>query len=73
MIEQKQINAFDEIRGESGSHYDLAKKVESIGLVVEMDPDNNERSEVVLSGVFNRDGSNIVIGEIVGDSEAKII
>lgn len=71
-VEQKQMDALSAIRGQQGTHYDLALAVEALGFEVRMDAENNERSEIVLTGCWNPDGSNIIVGEILGDSEAVI-
>lgn len=59
-----------EINGQTGSHYDLARLLESQGFQVELDPDNNERSIVARPG--NEDFGAREIGEIVGDAEAEV-
>ena len=71
-IEQQQITKLDEIRGTKGAHFDLALQVEELGLVVDADTDNNERSEIKLCG-GNPDGTEVVVGEIVGDADAEIV
>lgn len=70
--EQEQITALDSVRGRKGSHYALAEMVADLGLIVDPDGENNERSEIKLLGHQNDDGSDIVVGEILGDSEAVI-
>lgn len=69
---QQQVDLFESIKGTKGSHYKLAKLCESKGFVVQMDEENNERSEVKLAGCQHPDGSDIVVGVIVGDAEAVI-
>lgn len=69
---QQQIDAFDALRGTKGEYADLAYRAEALGLEVRPDPDNNERSDVILPGVWNPDGSDVVIGEIIGDTDAEI-
>ena len=72
-IEQQQIDKLDSIRGVTGSHMDLAARVESIGLYVNMDSEDNERSEIILMGDWSESGGDVVVGEIIGDAEATIV
>lgn len=58
------------INGQHGSHYDLARWVESKGFQIEADPDDNERSIVARPGV--EDFGEREIGEITGDAEAVV-
>lgn len=69
---QQQADVFETIRGATGSHMALAELCESKGFVVDMDSENNERSEIKISGAWHTDGSDIVVGEIIGDAEAVI-
>ena len=66
-------DSFETIRGTKGTHYDLANMVRDIGLEVRADTENNELSQVILPGTCNIDGSDIVIGKIVGGHEAEIV
>jgi len=70
--EQEQLNALDAIRGTKGHHSQLAKQVEALGLYVLEDSDDNELSTIRLKGVFDKDGGDIVVGAIRGDSDAVI-
>lgn len=70
---QEQINKLDAIRGETGSHHDLAEKLEALGFEVQLDSDDNEHSWVKLPGAWHPDGSDIVVAEIRGDAEARIV
>jgi hypothetical protein len=58
------------IKGMEGTHYELAQWVQSKGFEVEADPDSLDRSYIARPG--GEDFGNRIIGEIVGDSEAKI-
>lgn len=71
-IERKQLDSLDAIRGTRGHHSELAKQVESIGLYVLEDSDDNELSTIRLQGVCAADGSDVVVGTIRGDSDAVI-
>ena len=68
--EQILIDKFEQQRGKTGTRRELTKLIEDIGHVVEAHA--SERSVIKLSGVWNPDGSDCVIGEIVGDDEAVI-
>ncbi len=72
-MEQEQLNALATLIGTTGTHYDLAKRLEREGFNVVADPDNAERSIVKLVGVWNPDGSDCDVAQIVGDSEAVIV
>ena len=70
---QEQLTQFDSIRGSRGSHYELAKKCKAIGLFVDEETGGDDRLSLVkLQGCWNPDGSDTVIGQIVGDSAAVI-
>jgi hypothetical protein len=69
---QEQLNRLDAIRGTKGARSDLARQVDALGFEVRMDSDN-ERSELVLQGAWAPDGSDIVVGEIIGDADAEIV
>lgn len=71
--EQQQLDALAALRGKVGRHFDLANDLQDLGFKVRPDKENNERSEIVLRGVCNSDGSDCVVGEILGDSEARIV
>lgn len=58
------------IDGQTGSHYDLAAWVEGKGFEVVGDPDNMQRSFIGRPGA--EDFGERIIGEIVGDEEAKV-
>lgn len=68
----RQAAAFDELRGKTGTHYDLAALCDVAGLHVVADPDDNMRSIVFLAGCWAPDGSDIQVGEIIGDAAAAI-
>lgn len=69
-VEQKQLDAFEQLVGKRGAHSDLARECEEIGLYT-CSPDN-ERSLVLLQGCWASDGSDIVVGKIVGDADAVV-
>lgn len=62
------MNAMTKLIGATGSHYDLARQLENEGFLVIADPDDNERSIVKV----NREGREIDLAEIIGDSEAVV-
>lgn len=57
----------DEFHGMTGAHTDLANCLEAAGFLVEMNPENNERSQIRVHG------SDLAYGEIRGDAEAEIV
>lgn len=69
---QRQAAAFDELRGKTGAHSDLAALCDEAGLTVIAYVGDNRRSLVFLSGCYAPDGSIIQVGEIIGDSDAVI-
>jgi hypothetical protein len=68
----QQCEVFEAFRNRTGHHSDLAKALEMAGFVVDLDSDHNGHSFVKLQGCWHSDGSDIVIGEIWGDSDAVI-
>jgi hypothetical protein len=69
---QGDIDRFEALRGTKRTHYDLARKCESEGFNVQLDSEDNERSRVLLPGAWHPDGSDIQLGEIIGDASAVI-
>ncbi len=52
----------------TSDHYDLAEQVEGLGLCVRPDSENNQLSEI-----YAHIDSETIIGQIQGDTEAKIV
>jgi hypothetical protein len=75
--EQEQINEFErKFVGRKGHHSDLAKQLRRAGFSVEMDEETGNDASlslVKLQGCWNPDGSDIVLGHVLGDSEAEIV
>ena len=72
-IEQEQLDAFAGLTNQTGTHVELADLCRDIGLLVQPDTTNRSRSWVKLPGCQNPDGSDVILGEIVGEAEAKIV
>ena len=72
-IDDKASRFGSEFEGQRGSHFELATRLEAAGYVVQLDSDDNERSDVRIRGAVDVRGADIVIGEIRGDSEAEIV
>lgn len=70
---QAECDRWDSMVGRKGSHYALAKALEEAGFQVDMDPEDNERSVVKLQGVSHPDGTDVVLGYVIGDADAEIV
>ncbi len=69
----RQVRSLDAICGKRGTHADLAREVRTLGLCVEPDVHDGERSVIRLHGCWDADGHLVAVGMIIGDRDAVIV